>query len=113
MAMMRMEMIRKRAEVNIAVVSLSNTQPLRPIHPPPQLSGAIVIQTAEIAIKIIANLPHVLNICSFRKRRIRAIGKSAREKTNNEVPMGLNILLIYIYINKMTKIKILALRYCL
>ncbi len=105
--------MRNTAEVNIAVVSLSNTQPPKPAQPPPQLSGAMIIQTAEMAMKIIANFFHALNTCSLRKSRIILIGKSAKEKTNNEVPTGLNILLIYTYINKIKKTKMLTIRYCL
>ena len=78
------EMMRKSPAVNIAVVSLSNTQPSRPIAPPPQPSGAMVIQTAEIATNIIANFFQTLNTC--RKR-----GSGKREGKGGQVPfLGLH-----------------------
>ncbi len=97
----------------MAVVSLSNTQPPKPAQPPPQPAGAMIIQTAEMAIKIIANFFHALNTCSFRKSRMNEIMAIAPEKKKNEVPIGLNILLIYMYIAKKTSENIVIIKYCL
>jgi len=106
-------MKKKSPAVNIAVVSLSNTQPPKPPKPPPQPSGAIIIQIIESEIKYIANFFQVVNICFLRKKSIKAIGNTAREKTNNEVPIELKALLKYILIAKTMRIKIVIIKYCL
>ncbi len=84
--------MRKRPEVNMAVVSLSKTQPSRPIEPPPQPSGAMVIQTAEMAIKIIANFFQALNISSLRKSNMNEIIAitAEKKKPGNKIPSPTN-----------------------
>ncbi len=109
--MIMSEIIRNSPTVNIAVVSLSNVHPPKPLQPPPQYSGAKNIHIAEIAIKNIANFFHVLNICFLRNRRVRSNSKRARENANNDVPSGLNILFVYIYTTTKAKVKILIIIY--
>ncbi len=92
MAIMKSEIIKKSPAVNIAVVSLSNTQPPKPPKPPPQPSGAMIIQMAEIAIKYIANFFQAVNICFLRKSRMNEITATTPEKIQigNKIPSPTN-----------------------